>query len=33
MGSYIGYALASAPQPRDRLENKRDTDDKMSREV
>ena len=33
MGSYIGYALASMPQPRDRLENRRGTDDKMSRGV
>jgi len=33
MRSYIGYALASIPQPRDRLENRRSTDDEMSREV
>ena len=31
MGSYIRYALASTLQPRDRLENKRSIDDKMSR--
>ena len=33
MGSYIRYALASTPQPRDRLENRRGTDDEMSRKV
>jgi len=31
MRSYIGYALANALQPRDRLENGRSTNDKMSR--
>jgi len=31
MGSYIRYVMASIPQSRDRLENGRSTDDKMSR--
>ena len=29
----IEYALASMPQPRNRLENRRGTDDKMSRGI
>ena len=33
MRSYIGYALASMPQFRDRLENRRSTDDEMFRGV
>ena len=33
MRSYIRYALASSPQSRDRLENRRGIDDKMSRGV
>jgi len=33
MGSYIRYALASTPQPRDRLENRRSTNDEMFRGV
>jgi len=31
--SYIGYTLASMPQPRNRLENRRSTNDKISRRV
>ena len=33
MGSYIGYVMTSMPQSRDILENRRSTDDKMSREM
>ena len=33
MGSYIGYVMTSMPQSRDILENRRSTDDKMSREI
>ena len=33
MESYIGYALASTLQFRDRLENRRSTNDKMSKRV
>jgi len=33
MGSYTGYALVGMPQPRNRLENGRGTDDEMSRGV
>ena len=33
MGSYIGNVLVSMPQPRDRLENRRSTDNEISREV
>ena len=33
MGSYIRYALASTPQPRDRLENRRSINDEISRGV
>ena len=31
MGHYIGYALVKAPQPRDRLENRRSKNDEVSR--
>ena len=31
MGSYIVYVMTSMPQSRDILENRRSTDDKMSR--
>jgi len=31
--SYIRYILASAPQPRDKLENRRSTNDKMSKRM
>ena len=33
MGSYIGYVMTSMPQSRDILENRRSTDNKMSREM
>ena len=33
MGSYIRNAMASIPQSRDRLKNRRGTDDNMLREV
>ena len=33
MDSYTGYALVSMPQSRDRLEDRRSTDDKMPREM
>jgi len=33
IGSYIGYAVARTPQPRDRLENGRGTDNEMSKRV
>ena len=33
MGSYIGYAMASTPQYRNRLKNERSINDKMSRGI